>query len=182
MPPDNADPNKPLQNIVVWSLFVRLSHWLVAFLVVINFFNESGEWHRTLGYLCLAIVITRIGYGLWFSEMESSLFYIPRFEVMKLHLIEAWSGHIASPHAGHNPLGQLAVYLIWVLIALLAFTGWLSRTDAYWGVDWPVDLHLVLSTLLQVVVILHLAAVVIMSNLQKINLAKQMITGKSAQK
>ena len=161
----------------VWTVFVRVTHWLVAIFVIVNFFNDTGYWHRFIGYACLILVLSRIVYGLWFSKAVASKFYIPTIANIKLHLREIKAQRF-SPHVGHNPLGQWAVYLIWTLIILLALTGWLSRTDAYWGEDWPVDLHAFFSNALQALVILHLAAVALMSKLQKKNLVKQMMTGK----
>ncbi len=164
---------------LIWTAFVRITHWLVALFVLVNFFNESGFLHRFIGYFCLVLVLARVSYGLWLSKAASSKFYMPTITNIKHHLHEI-RRRIFAPHIGHNPLGQLAVYLIWTLITALAITGWLSRTDAYWGEDWPVDLHMVLSNALQGLVILHIAAVMVMSKLQKKNLLKQMISGKSS--
>lgn len=161
-------------QVPVWTVFVRVTHWLVAIFVIVNFFNDTGYWHRFIGYFCLLLVLSRIVYGLWLSKTASSKFYIPTVANIKLHFSEMKAQHFSS-YAGHNPLGQLAVYLIWTLIILLALTGWLSRTDAYWGEDWPVDLHAFFSNALQALVILHLAAVALMSKLQKKDLVKQMI-------
>ena len=164
-------------HVIAWTVFVRITHWLVALLVLVNLFNDTSFWHRFIGYFCLALVFARVSYGLWLSKVASSRFYVPTFANIKLHIHEIRKQIFAS-HIGHNPLGQLAVYLIWALIAALALTGWLSRTDAYWGEDWPVDLHMIFSNLLQSLVILHVAAVVLMSKLQKKNLLKQMVSGK----
>lgn len=164
-------------NKTTWTLFVRITHWLVAISVVINFFNESGFLHRMIGYGSLGLVLMRICYGLWISKQLTSRFYLPRFSAIKMHLKELLSGAV-STHVGHNPLGQLAVYVMWSLILLLAFTGCLSRTDQYWGEDWPVNLHIALSDLLQWLVILHLLAVILMSKLQGKNLMRAMMRGK----
>ncbi len=166
-------------KLVAWAAFVRVTHWLIAFSVLVNFFNDTGFWHRFIGYFCLILVLSRIVYGFWLSKVPSSRFYIPTSANIKLHLSEIRAQHFAS-HVGHNPLGQWAVYLIWTLIILLALTGWLSRSDAYWGEDWPVDLHETFSNVLQGLVLLHIAAVALMSKLQKKNLLKQMVTGKSS--
>ena len=149
------------KQLPVWTVFIRVTHWLVAIFVAVNFFNDTGYWHRFIGYCCLVLELSRIVYGLWFSKTASSRLYIPTIANIKLHVSEIKAQHF-SPHVGHNPLGQLAVYLIWILIILLALTGWLSRTDAYWGEDWPVDLHALFSNMLQGLVILHVAAVVLM--------------------
>jgi cytochrome b len=81
-------------------------------------------------------------------------------------------------HHGHNPLGQLAVYLMWLIITLLGLTGWVSRTDAYWGEDWPVNLHQFLSQTLMLLVVLHLIAIFTVSYMSRRHLLKQMIDGK----
>lgn len=159
---------------MAWTLFVRLTHWPVAAGVLVNFFNDTGFWHRSIGYVCITLVLLRIVYGVFISKVAQSRFYWPGIRSVKTHLKDLLSGNV--PHTeGHNPLGQYAVYVMWLLIALLAFTGWLSRTDAYWGEDWPVDLHMTLSAILQGFVILHILAVILMSKLQKQNLIKRMI-------
>jgi cytochrome b len=163
-------------NNTIWSLTVRLTHWAVATGVIINFFNDTGYWHRMVGYACILFVMLRLIDGLWLSHAPASKFFVPRFNDIKLHLYEIRAGKVAD-HAGHNPLGQLAVYVMWLLIILLGFTGWLSRTDMFWGEDLPVQIHEILSDLLQVMVVLHLLAVLLMSRLQKRNLIKAIIKG-----
>jgi cytochrome b len=163
-------------NNAVWSLTVRLTHWAVATGVMVNFFNDTGYWHRMVGYACILFVLLRLIDGLWITRSAASKFFVPKFNDIKLHLYEIRTGQVAH-HAGHNPLGQLAVYVMWLLIMLLGFTGWLSRTDMYWGEDLPVQMHEILSDLLQVMVVLHLLAVLLMSRLQHKNLIKAIIKG-----
>ena len=168
----NADFTKA--NNTAWSLTVRLTHWAVATGVIINFFNETGYWHRVIGYACILFALLRLIDGLWLSRLSASKLFVPKLADIELHLNEIRTGQVAY-HDGHNPLGQWAVYVMWLLILLLGFTGWLSRTDMYWGEDLPVQMHEVLSDLLQVMVVLHLFAVVLMSKLQHRNLIKAMI-------
>lgn len=168
-----------LNKSIGWTWFVRATHWIVAICVLVNFFNDTGYWHRTIGYLCLGLVLARIVYGLLISKVSSSQFYLPGFKHLKAHVKELCERHVPT-YPGHNPLGQWAVYFMWLLIALLAFTGWLSRTDAYWGEDWPVDFHEILSNILLGFVILHLLAIALMSKLQKHNLVKAMLVSKRA--
>ncbi len=160
-----------------WALTVRITHWAVATCVLINFFNESGYWHHTIGYGCLLFLIVRLIHGFWLNNTISSKFHTPTITDIKLHLQELKSGQVTQ-HIGHNPLGQYAVYVIWLLIILIGFTGWLSRTDQFWGEDWPVMVHKRFSTVLQIMTILHLAAVMLMSKYQGKNLIKLIIKGK----
>lgn len=169
--------NKIEQTDIAWTRFVRLTHWLVALCVLVNFFNDTGFWHRTIGYVCIGLVLMRVFYGLWLSQQASSRFYIPTLARIQAHLIELRTKQFA-PHEGHNPLGQLAVYFMWLIMALLGLTGWLSRTDAYWGEDWPVNLHQYLSNTLMGLVVLHLVAIYWVSRLSRRHLLKQMVDGR----
>lgn len=160
----------------MWPWFVRLTHWLVAAIVVVNWCNETGEWHRNLGYAALGMVIARVVYGT-LTSVQAARFYWPGSGQLRLHIRAMLQGR-AEYHVGHNPLGQGAVYLMWLLLALLAFTGWLSRTDALWGEDWPVTWHGYLSSCLQGLVLVHVAAVLVMSRIQRVNLIKGMLLRK----
>ncbi len=161
----------------VWPLTVRVIHWLVAVFVLTNFVNDTGYWHRIIGYVCLILIVIRVIHGVK-TGARHTRFYWPTYQAILQHLREVREG-VVTEHAGHNPLGQLAVYVMWLLIALLGLTGWLSRTDAYWGEDWPVDLHSYLSDALMLMVLLHVLAISVISKLQKQNLVKRMMAGKS---
>ncbi len=173
----NNSLNKTRIATDVWPLTVRITHWLVAVFVLTNFLNDAGYWHRIIGYICLILIVIRIIHGVK-TRVTFTRFYWPTCQAILQHLREVHEGTVTE-HAGHNPLGQLAVYMMWLLIALLGFTGWLSRTDAYWGEDWPVDLHSYLSDALMLMVLLHVSAIAVISKLQKRNLVKRMIAGKS---
>lgn len=139
---------------------------------------ETDWLHRGVGYVVLAVVAMRIVLGC-LTKVSSARFYLPGWHAIGTHFTEMRQGHI-TPHRGHNPLGQWSVYLIWLLIAALAVTGWLSRTDAFWGEDWPVELHAALSLGLLAVIVLHVLAVVVVSRLSGQHLLSQMIHGRWA--
>jgi len=160
----------------MWPWLVRLTHWWLATIVMINWINDTGDWHRMLGYMGAGVVAIRVVYGMM-STLPAVQFYWPQPRQLVAHLKSVLHGQ-PEYHVGHNPLGQLAVYLMWLLVILLAFTGWLSRTDAYWGEDWPVFLHTSLSSLLQALVLIHLAGVMVMSRIQGKNLIRSMILRK----
>jgi cytochrome b len=159
-----------------WPLIVRLSHWLVAAIVGFNLANETGYIHRLMGYIACVIVLLRIIYGLFFTRHHSAKLLWPSLTAIKTHISAVKSGHPEDYH-GHNPLGLFAIYLMWGLIAMLAVTGWLSRTDLYWGEDWPVHIHEICADVLLGLITMHIIAVLIMSRLQKKNLIMSMIKG-----
>jgi cytochrome b len=166
---------------LVWSWWVRLSHWLVAAGVMAlwlmsHIWYETDALHRTVGYAVLAIIMIRIMAGC-FSAYPSARFHLPGLRDIRAHIAEVRQATLPV-HAGHNPLGQWAVYVIWMLIALLALTGWLSRTDAFWGEEGPVVIHALLSWLLMAVIALHIVAVIWIGRLSKQHLVRQMWHGR----
>lgn len=155
---------------------MRLSHWLVAGLIAVEWVNETGYWHRVLGYTAVSVIVLRVAYGMA-SQHASSRFYWPTKTQIQAHWVELRHGAVA-PHIGHNPVGQIAVYAMWTLMLLLVLTGWLSQTDAYWGEDWPVDAHEIAANALMGLVVLHVLAVIVVGRLSRRNLVKQMLIGK----
>jgi len=165
----------------IWPWWVRLSHWLIAIGIFViwglaTFFYETDVIHRNVGYAVLALMVLRIVMGIFTHTVAAKLTW-PHWQAVVSHVDHLKHRQLPAIH-GHNPLGQLAVYVMWLLMALLGFTGWLSRTDAYWGEDWPVDLHGYLSNALMGMVVLHLVAVIGMSKLQRKPLVRAMLTGK----
>lgn len=168
---------------MLWPWWVRLSHWLVAAGVIalwlMSYVWYETDWlHRAVGYGVLTLVAVRVLLGC-LTTIRSARFYLPEWRAIRMHLSEMRHGHV-TPHHGHNPLGQWSVYLIWLLISALALTGWLSRTDALWGEDWPVDLHATLSVGLLALIVVHVLAVMIVSRLSGQHLLSQMIHGRVA--
>lgn len=168
---------------IIWPWWVRVTHWMVAAGIISLWlmryvWYETDEIHRLVGYIVFAVIIVRILLG-FVSHSTAARFYLPGKKAISAHLIEVRSGKV-SLHQRHNPLGQWAVYLIWLLIALLVVTGWLSRTDALWGEDWPLDLHAALSFCLLGLMCVHVLAVFLLSRLSQQNLLSQMIHGRPA--
>ncbi len=163
--------------VLVWTWPVRIAHWCVAALIVFNLFNDSGgKIHRYAGYAAAAFVVARGLYGL-FQRGQPAGLHIPTPVAGFRHLREMFSGRPSRP-AGHNALGAAMALLLWTLVLGLAVTGFISRMDAYWGEDWPIDIHIWLSTTLQIAVLLHILGVIISSLLERQNLAMAMITGR----
>jgi cytochrome b len=70
---------------------------------------------------------------------------------------------------------------MWMLILALAVTGWISRLDAFWGEDWPKDVHGLLADTLIVLIVIHVIAAIAMSLAHKENLIVAMLTGNKRQ-
>ncbi len=148
--------------VLIWPWWVRATHWLVAagglaLWLMSHVWYETDVWHRSVGYVVLALIVLRMLLGC-LTTVASARLTLPSWAAVRAH-VAALRQRQVPVHMGHNPLGQWAVYLIWLLIAALALTGWLSRTDAFWGEDWPVDLHAGLSWMLMGLIAVHVLAV-----------------------
>lgn len=166
---------------LLWPWWVRLSHWLVvagvvALWLMSHVWYETDVLHRAVGYAVLATIVIRILAGC-FSVHQSAHFHLPGLNAIRAHITQLLQATLPV-HAGHNPLGQWAVYVMWTLIALLALTGWLSHTDAFWGEDTPVAMHALLSWVLMAVIALHVAAVFWIGRLSRQHLVRQMWHGR----
>jgi cytochrome b len=164
---------QPLQA-PAWELPVRLIHWSVAALVLVNLFNETGKLHRSLGYGAAGLVVLRLLLGLLRPAGSPASLRPPALTVVLAHIRELLRGEV-TPHVGHNPLGYWMALCMWGLILALGVTGWMTRLDEYWGEEWLMQLHEQLAFVLQACIPLHLAGVALMSRLQRVSLVRAMI-------
>ena len=80
-------------------------------------------------------------------------------------------------HLGHNPLGACMVLALFACVAGLALTGWLYRTDWFWGDETVERIHVVLAWIGVALVLLHVAGVALASFRHRENLVAAMISG-----
>jgi cytochrome b len=82
------------------------------------------------------------------------------------------------PHhdVGHNPAGGLVMFALMLLILLIGLTGYLSVKE-FLG-NFMSEAHEAVASLALAVVILHVAAAIVMSLLERQNLVKSMVNGK----
>ena len=163
----------------VWSALVRLTHWVMAAMVLFNFVNDTGRVHRWAGYVAATMVVCRLVYGFFQAKGSPARISIPGPAVVTEHLKHLLRRQV-EPTLGHNPVGMWAALIMWALVLALGVTGWMSQLDQYWGEDWLLELHEGLAESLQVVVLVHWAGVAVMSYLLKENLARAMVTGRKA--
>ncbi|MDO3623708.1 cytochrome b/b6 domain-containing protein [Ralstonia pseudosolanacearum] len=165
-------------SVPVWDKVVRLTHWGVAALVLWELYEDSGgPLHRGLGYAAVALAAVRLAWGWIGSEAARFRTWAPRpAEVVRY--VKALCTGRAPRHLSHNPAGAVVMFAMWTLILALGATGWLSRLDAFWGEDWPTDLHGLLADALAVLIVIHVAAAIVMSALHRENLIHAMLTGR----
>ncbi|MGM3273872.1 cytochrome b/b6 domain-containing protein [Ralstonia sp. 24A2] len=165
-------------SVLVWDRVVRITHWSVAALVLWDLFEDSGgPLHRNLGYAAATLVAVRLVWGFVGSKPARFATWWPRLPTLRHHAASLRAGK-PMRFASHNPIGALGMLAMWGLILALGLTGWLSRLDAFWGEDWPQDVHAWLAYALAALVIVHVSAAILMSGLHQDNLILAMLTGK----
>jgi cytochrome b len=166
------------QAILVWDFPVRVFHWLLVLSFAGAWLTAEGEAlqliHYAFGYSACAIILFRIVWGIVGTRYA-------RFAQFVKGPAETWK-HIKSLLVGkrtlgpgHNPAGALVMISLVILILLIDLTGYWIVKDVLGGL--MSGAHEAIANLAFGLVLIHVAAAIIMSFLQKENLVKSMFTG-----
>ena len=174
MPDSHLREAGPDGRVAAWDAAVRLLHWSLAALVLLDLWLDDGGWlHRTLGYVAAGVVVARL---LWAMLAGGSAGLTTLKPSLRGTLSYLRSGAPRRP--GHDPLGVWMIWLLWSLVLLLGVTGWISRLDAFWGDDGIRDIHAWLADALLIAVAVHLSGIVAMSWRWRENLVAAMLSGR----
>lgn len=163
-------PSVSPRRVKVWDLAVRLFHWSLVASVALAFLSSEEEgalsaWHIPLGWLAALLIAFRLVWGFVGGEHARFINFLRPSQIIS-HARHLLSGDVA-PTIGHNPFGGLAV------LALLGLTAATIVT----GVSGGEDAHETTAYVLIWLVVMHVAAVVLMTYLTKDNLVRAMVTG-----
>ena len=171
-----TSPAKPAKSgsVRVWDLPLRLFHWFLVLAIVVAFLSSEedsplNQWHILAGWVAGILIVFRLVWGFVGGEHSRFADFVRPSRIGE-H-VAGLLQRSAEPAVGHNPLGGMSVL---ILLALIATTVW---TGAFGGESAEGIHELVAWTLLGFVGV-HVAAVVIMSVLQRENLITAMITGR----
>ncbi|WP_436399603.1 cytochrome b/b6 domain-containing protein [Roseobacter sp. S98] len=163
----------------VWDITTRVFHWSLVFAYCISQLTAE-EWdtaHEYTGYIILGFVVFRIGWGFVGPRNARFSEFVTSPSTIKAHLTNALTGrHTAE--AGHNPAGGVMVVVLLAWLALTGTTGWLSTVLSGNVAELFERSHEFLGTYSLLLIVLHVAGVVVMSLLERQNLARSMIDGK----
>ncbi len=166
------------QSVLVWDFPVRVFHWLLVASFAGAWLTSESEAqqmiHYAFGYTAVVLVLFRILWGLVGTRYARFSQFIKGPAETMQHIKALLTGN-QHPGVGHNPAGALAMISLMILILLIGLTG-------YWSVkeflgDFMSGAHETISNLTLVVVVIHIAAAIIMSFMQKENLVRAMVTG-----
>lgn len=187
-------------EIRVWDPFVRISHWLLAAAILIDWLTDEPLWlHTWLGYLAGVIVILRVAWGFFGTEHARFVSFVrgPRLVFDYLAGLIRFS----SPrYLGHSPAGGAMVVALLIMIAATVGTGLaelaaeraqgplagvvakVERPPRVPGQRRPPllikEVHETIANITLFLVLLHVLGVVIASIAHRENLVWAMVTGR----
>ena len=167
------------QSILVWDVPTRVFHWLLVVCFTGAWLTSESERlqmiHYAFGYSACALVLFRLVWGVVGTRYARFSQFIKGPKEMIGHLIGLLGSH-KNEVPGHNPVGGLVMLGLMLSILLIGLTGYLSVKE-FLG-DFMSGAHEAIASLALALVVVHIAAAVIMSLLQKENLVRAMVDGK----
>ena len=173
----NASNQK--QSVLVWDMPIRIFHWLLAISFAGAWLTSESEAqqmiHYAFGYSACILVLFRIIWGIVGTRYARFSQFI-KGPAETIHHIKSLMTCSEHSGLGHNPAGALVMISLMILILLIGLTGYWSIKE-FLG-DVMSEAHETIANITLVVVVIHVAAAIIMSFLQKENLVKSMLSGK----
>jgi len=178
----------------LWDGPTRIVHWALVILIAFAWWSgEVGkmEWHRLAGYAVLGLIVFRLIWG--FAGSASARFAsFVRGPGATLAYVRTLPSRVRRELPGHNPLGAWSVLAILAVLVAQVVTG-LFAVDVDAIEAGPLSDRVSFDTgrlfakwhhwsfwALEVLVVLHLAAVAFYLTYKRANLVGAMITGRQA--
>lgn len=179
----------------VWDLATRLFHWALVASVFYAWFSveilEDMNQHFYAGYAVLSLLLFRLVWGFigsYYSRIRRLFF--PVSETIN-YAQQIFSRSKDKPteqrYPGHNPLGSLAIILMFIILSVQTGLGLFSTDDYVFGPlaglvseqsrSLLTKLHHTNAYLIYAIISLHLLAVGFYLVWKKTNLILPMITG-----
>jgi cytochrome b len=167
------------KQVLVWDRVVRGCHWLLAAGIAAAWLTRHGwgRWHEWIGYAVLAVVATRVAWGLIGTRFARFAQFVRGPRATLRHAADVIARR-EPRHLGHNPLGAWMILALLASTALAGLTGWLYTTDAFWGDERMEVLHWLSASAVLVLVPLHVAGVVLASVRHRESLVAAMLHGR----
>jgi cytochrome b len=180
-----------LALVRVWDLPVRLTHWVIALLVLLSWWSAEYNHqniHTLSGYAVLALAILRIYWGIFGSTTARFRDFVRGPRAIWAHARQVLK-RPGITSVGHNPMGALSVIVLLGLLfaqpALGLFakdidglhSGPLSHLVGYDTGRFVAELHHLVFELLLIFIVLHLAAVAFYVLYKRDGIVSAMISG-----
>ena len=175
---------------MIWDLNIRIFHLMLIITIIISIISGKFSYfyiHEISGITLFFLILFRIYWGFfggYYSKFKN-------FNLNKNSLFN-YLKKKKKNFFGHNPLGSLSIFSIFVLILLLSISGMFSSDDIFYDgpfvklapqlVGFFTNIHDTLHYFLYLLIILHLSAVSYYQFFLKEKIINQMIDGKSKDK
>lgn len=175
----------------IWDLPTRLFHWILVLLVFTSWLSTELNWmrvHILSGLTVLSLLLFRLIWGFIGSDTARFSHFVKSPLAATRHLM-----HLARREpdieAGHNAAGGWMVLVFLTLLSVQAGTGLCANDDVLTEgplarivgkarSDWLTHIHNVNFTLIEIVVALHVLAIITYRLLKGHDLLSPMLTGK----
>ena len=166
------------RTVKVWDPLLRVLHWSLAFVFLVNFINEGGDpLHNWLGYAALFLIGVRFVWG-WVGPPRARFSdWVRGPRTVRRYLRERLAAR-SRRQLGHNPAAGAMMVALLIGVVLVGITGWLQTTDRFFGAQWLEEFHGVLAYALLAMVGLHVLAAISESIHYRENLIASMIHGR----
>jgi cytochrome b len=193
------DLNMQVAEVRVWDPFVRIFHWLLATVVLVDWFMDEPLWmHTWLGYLAAGLVILRIVWGFIGPENAQFINFV-RGPRLVLEYVAGLVRFSSRRYLGHSPAGGAMIVALLVMISATIVTGMANLAadrgegplaGAISKVKRPIipgqrrprllmkQVHETVANITLVLVVLHVLGVALGSFAHRENLVRAMITGR----
>ncbi|SHJ24657.1 Cytochrome b [Palleronia salina] len=167
-----------MNRIQVWDPAVRVFHWslVLAFAANALVIDDDSKLHQWVGYFVVGLLLLRVLWGFVGSRYARFASFPPSVSGARQQAADMLSGR-RDAHAGHTPLGALMIYNLLLALLVVGVSGWLMTTDAFWGVEWPEELHEIAVSWTEISVMVHILAVLYESHRTGVNLPGAMVRG-----
>ena len=174
-----ASGRESARDVAVWDPLVRLTHWSVALMILLNaaFTDPEGDLHEWVGYIAVGLIGLRLIWAL-IGQRHARFSAFPPNPTTAIRYFRGLLGGDRTVHLSHNPLGALMVYNLWLTVLALGVTGYMMTTLRFFGIDWVEEAHELAFNWLMLSVALHVAGVAFDTWRSGVNLARAMITGR----
>jgi cytochrome b len=177
----------------VWDLPTRLFHWLLLALFGFSWWSaemREMDWHRISGIVVLGLVVFRLIWG-FIGGNTARFGEFVRSPGAVIAYLRSDNGGPRKP--GHNPIGGYSVVAMLVLLAVQLGTGLfavdvdgiesgqLSFLVSFDQGRAAAEIHDLSFTLLQIVVAVHVAAILFYLFVRRRNLIHPMVSGRDGQ-
>ncbi len=176
---DPASGRVSARDVAVWDPLVRLIHWSLALMILLNGAITDGEskLHEWVGYAALGLVGLRMIWAIIGPRHARFSAFPPSVPRAIRYARSVLSGD-RSVHLSHNPLGALMVYNLWLAVIALGMTGYMMTTIRFFGIGWVEDMHELIFNWLAISVVLHVAGVAFDTWRSGVNLVRAMVIGR----